>query len=39
MRDVFIRYDPDIRVSDVIDTENERVDFIMTITQVCQYQL
>lgn len=28
------RYDPEIRVSDVIDSENERVDFIMTITQV-----
>ena len=28
------RYDPDIRVADVIDSENDRVEFITSITQV-----
>jgi len=31
---LLVRYDPDTRISETIESENDRVEFIMNITQV-----
>ena len=31
---ILARYDPDTRISETIESENDRVEFIMNITQV-----